>query len=97
MSNCPRGDHDLRAKTDFLTWSERNEIRRAVFDRDPPLCVWCHCRLGDYRSENYYQADHIVPRADGGAFSAENIVLSCKRCNGARGNMSIVSFLLARA
>ncbi len=96
MADCPREHSALRAKTDFLSWSERDEIRKAVFDRDPPLCVWCQCRLGGYRSENYYQADHIIPRAEGGAFSQENIALACKRCNTARGNKGIIEFLVSR-
>lgn len=98
MADCPRVEYrDLRAKTDFLTWSERNDIRKAVFDRDPPLCVWCHRKLGDHRSAAYYQADHIVPRADGGAYAKDNLALSCKSCNSERGSRGIIQYLLHRA
>jgi 5-methylcytosine-specific restriction endonuclease McrA len=97
MSGCPKNSSvGLSAKTDFLFWSERDEIRRVIFDRDPPLCVWCHARLGDHRSARYYQADHIEPRSAGGAYEQDNLCLSCKPCNTERGSKSILQFLVSR-
>lgn len=85
------------AKTDFLYWSERDAIRKEVFARDPPLCVWCSVELGDYRHDNYYQVDHITPRCEGGPYMPENLALSCKSCNQERGNLSVFGFMVSRA
>lgn len=52
MTTCPRVvTNGMRAQTDFLTWSERNDVKQAVMRRDLPLCVWCHSRVGDHRAE----------------------------------------------
>ncbi|RYD21659.1 MAG: HNH endonuclease [Spirochaetia bacterium] len=97
MGKCPKNhEGGLTAKSDFLTWSERDEIRKAVFDRDPPICVWCHVRLGGHRSPNYYSADHVTPRREGGPYHADNLVLSCQPCNHARGSDTIIGFLARR-
>lgn len=97
MNACRSNSTGLKPTTDFLFWSERNDIRKQVFERDPPLCVWCDEVVGDHRSDNYFTVDHIILRRDGGPYSADNLVLSCKRCNTERGDMSVLQFMAHRA
>lgn len=97
MNACRSNTTRLKATTDFLFWSERDSIRKQVLDRDPPFCVWCHEEVGDHRSGNYPTMDHIELRRDGGAYSPDNLVASCKRCNTERGDMSVLQFMAYRA
>jgi len=91
---CPRNPSELKAHQDFLGWHDRNEIREQVFERDLPLCVWCHCKLThDHREENFFTVDHVVTRSAGGTYVAENLVLACKLCNNKRQNKTILQFL----
>ncbi|MBX4870598.1 HNH endonuclease [Rhizobium bangladeshense] len=87
----------MKATTDFLGWSERDAIRTAVFARDVPLCVWCQEVVGDHRSDRYYHVDHVTPRSEGGPYCTDNLVLSCKNCNAARRNLSVLQFMALRA
>ncbi len=51
--------------------------RRAVFLRDANLCQYCN-----RTAENI---DHVVPKAQGGTHTWENVVASCRRCNTKKG------------
>ena len=97
MNACTKNRTGLKPTSDFLFWHERDAIRREVFARDAPLCIWCHAALGDHRSDNYYTMDHVIPRSAGGEYSRDNLVMSCKACNTERGNMSVLQFMAHRA
>jgi 5-methylcytosine-specific restriction endonuclease McrA len=43
------------------------------------------------------QADHIEPLADGGPHHPDNLTGACIRCNSAKGDRSLLAFLLYRA
>jgi len=51
--------------------------RRAVFMRDDHRCQYC-----GRAAENI---DHVIPKAQGGTHSWENVVASCRRCNTKKG------------
>jgi 5-methylcytosine-specific restriction endonuclease McrA len=51
--------------------------RRAVFMRDSNRCQYC-----GRGAENI---DHVIPKAQGGTHSWENVVASCRRCNTKKG------------
>ena len=51
--------------------------RRAVFLRDAQRCQYCN-----RSAENI---DHVVPKAQGGTHTWENVVASCRRCNTKKG------------
>lgn len=51
--------------------------RRAVFIRDGHRCQYC-----GRQAENL---DHVVPRAQGGAHTWDNVVAACRRCNTRKG------------
>ena len=55
--------------------------RLNVYDRDEHTCQYCHQRFG----KKDLNLDHVVPRSQGGPTSWENVVTSCKPCNGRKG------------
>ena len=59
--------------------------------RDGPACVWCGRELGRLVRPT---TDHLVPRVKGGPSWLENEAAACRRCNGERGHLSPVDWLL---
>lgn len=55
--------------------------RRNVFLRDDHTCQYC----GTRRPPRELNLDHVLPRSRGGATSWENLVTSCRECNGDKG------------
>lgn len=54
-------------------------IRRAVFERDGKLCVYCGSEEGPFH------LDHVLPFSRGGLTSVDNLVVSCAPCNFSKG------------
>lgn len=54
-------------------------LRRNVLERDRYRCVYC--RTTQDNSGQQLQIDHILPVADGGATSFENLCACCISCN----------------
>lgn len=50
-------------------------FRAAVFERDNYRCVYC----GD--ASLHLEVDHVVPKAQGGSDSLDNLVTACRSCN----------------
>lgn len=55
--------------------------RRNLFARDRNRCQYC----GDAFPTSELSIDHVVPRAQGGQDSWENLVCACVRCNARKG------------
>ena len=55
--------------------------RRNLFARDRNQCQYC----GKTFSTSELSIDHVLPRAQGGGDSWENLVCSCVRCNARKG------------
>ncbi|ULH16017.1 TerD family protein [Deinococcus sp. KNUC1210] len=55
------------------------DVRIQVWQRDQGKCVQC-------KDNNYLEFDHIIPFSQGGASTAGNIQLLCRRCNLAKGD-----------
>lgn len=53
--------------------------RRTVLDRDQAGCRYCGC------PKSVLTFDHVFPKARGGRYTAENIVLACFPCNNQKG------------
>jgi len=74
------------------------ETRLAVIERDKCLCQHCgkegireppdSSLVIDPEDSTPFEFDHIIPRARGGTHNPENLLLSCRRCNRARRNLS---------
>ena len=62
-----------------------NANKKNIFKRDQGECQYCSIKL------TYCQAtiDHINPRSKNGKMSWENCVISCKKCNLKKSNLSL--------
>lgn len=56
--------------------------RQNVYARDHGRCQYCRARVPRHAATY----DHVVPRAQGGRTTWENVVISCMRCNQKKGN-----------
>lgn len=56
--------------------------RRNLYLRDNYRCQYCGVNF-TYRELTY---DHVIPRANGGGSSWDNLVAACKHCNGTKGH-----------
>ena|SRR6185369_1292530 len=56
--------------------------RRAVFLRDAERCQYCGATPG----REYLTLDHVIPRAQGGSNTWENLVTACRACNQRKAN-----------
>ena len=57
------------------------------------LCVYCNCELN---SRNRTQ-DHVIPRCRGGSqLGRDNLEPACIDCNSAKGDLSLLEFLVTR-
>jgi 5-methylcytosine-specific restriction endonuclease McrA len=56
--------------------------RARIYIRDRYRCQYC----GDHKSAADLTLDHILPRAQGGATSPQNLVSACIKCNQRKGN-----------
>lgn len=59
--------------------------RKNIYLRDQYTCQYCGKQFGQKRSQEL-SLDHVIPRAQGGKSTWENLVLSCVDCNTAKGN-----------
>ena len=55
-----------------------HHVRAEVWRRDGGACVQCG-------AASYLEYDHVIPLARGGATSARNLQLLCRRCNASKG------------
>jgi hypothetical protein len=60
-------------------------LRIAVLARDGYRCVYCGRRPPDVQLE----ADHVVPRAQGGTGTDTNLVSACQDCNGGKSDLPL--------
>ncbi len=52
---------------------------REIMERDGHCCAYCG-------NQNSLVIDHVIPRAQGGRGTAENLVTACRSCNSKKGN-----------
>ena len=60
-----------------------------LLERENRCCIYC----GILASKAKMEIEHVVPKSKGGADSLNNLVLSCKACNQAKGNQDVQTFL----
>lgn len=60
-----------------------------LLERENHCCIYC----GIHASKAKMQIEHVVPRSKGGTDSLDNLVLSCRACNEAKGNQDIQTYL----
>lgn len=63
-------------------------IRRQVIERDGLYCVYCDEDL----HESEIHLDHVIPESQGGPTTVNNLQVTCRRCNTAKGVLSESEF-----
>ncbi len=63
-------------------------LRRSVIERDGPRCVYCDEDLQDKE----IHLDHVIPESKGGLTTRENLQVTCRKCNLAKGTLTEQEF-----
>ena len=63
-------------------------LRRMVIERDGLHCVYCDEDLTDKE----IHMDHVIPESQGGATNYNNLQVTCRKCNLAKGVLSESEF-----
>lgn len=69
-----------------LVGAERKRLAEEVSARDGARCAYCG-HIGDLT------LDHVIPRSQGGANDARNLVMACKSCNSSKGDRTPAEWL----
>jgi 5-methylcytosine-specific restriction endonuclease McrA len=73
----------LRTYVHIKRRRQETTMKRArIYIRDRYRCQYC----GDHKSARDLTLDHILPRAQGGESTPQNLVAACVRCNQRKGN-----------
>jgi 5-methylcytosine-specific restriction endonuclease McrA len=59
-------------------------LRRRVIERDGLHCVYCD----DDLSNSEIHMDHVIPESQGGITDYNNLQVTCRKCNLAKGILS---------
>ena len=70
--------HNISAKT-----------RSFVIQRDGKTCAYCEKSVNNFD----INLDHVIPRTKGGSDEADNLVVSCNKCNSSKGDLSLLEFI----
>ena len=62
----------------------QQKLRSFIFSRSNGKCVYCGAKATEI--------DHIVPRANGGTNSVNNLTAACRACNDKKSNLSLKEF-----
>ena len=63
-------------------------LRRIVIARDGLYCVYCDDDLSDAE----IHMDHVIPESKGGQTSFDNLQVTCRKCNLAKGVLTETEF-----
>jgi 5-methylcytosine-specific restriction endonuclease McrA len=63
-------------------------LRKTIIDRDGLHCVYCDEDLYDKE----IHLDHIIPESQGGPTTMNNLQVTCRKCNLAKGTLSEEEF-----
>ena len=66
-----------------------SNIRRMVIDRDGLHCVYCDEDLIDQE----IHLDHVIPESQGGPTTVDNLQVTCRKCNTAKGILTEAEFV----
>ena len=63
-------------------------LRRRVIERDGIHCVYCD----DDLSNAEIHMDHVIPESQGGSTTYNNLQVTCRKCNLAKGVLTETEF-----
>jgi 5-methylcytosine-specific restriction endonuclease McrA len=64
-------------------------LRRRIIERDGYYCVYCDEDLRDAE----IHMDHVIPESKGGPTSYDNLQVTCRKCNLAKGVLTESEFM----
>ena len=64
-------------------------LRRRIIERDGYYCVYCDEDLHDAE----IHMDHVIPESKGGPTTYDNLQVTCRKCNLAKGVLSESEFM----
>jgi len=64
-------------------------IRRQVIERDGYHCVYCDEDL----TQGEIHLDHVIPESKGGPTTVDNLQVTCRKCNTAKGVLTESEFM----
>ena len=64
-------------------------LRRRVIDRDGYRCVYCDEDL----TITELHLDHVIPESKGGPTTVDNLQVTCRKCNTAKGVLTESEFM----
>lgn len=76
-----------------------HSILRKHFKKQKGLCRYCNeqMTLGGEDQPLKASIDHVVPQSRGGTWSPLNLVAVCQRCNGTKGNLTLLEYMKKKA
>lgn len=83
-----RDKHAGRPIPKFYFTDLWRSLREYTLERDHHICQYC--------GSHAFQADHVIPRRQGGTDSLDNLVACCLRCNRIAGGLLFDSFAQKR-
>ena len=63
-------------------------LRKRIIERDGLYCVYCD----DDLSNSEIHMDHVIPESKGGETTYNNLQVTCRKCNLAKGTLSESEF-----
>lgn len=84
-----RSEYSARPRRESLSKRLGTTARR-IAARDDHRCAYCGATAQE--SGAHLHLDHLTPRSLGGLDTAENLVTACRRCNAARGSMTVAQW-----
>ena len=63
-------------------------LRQRIIERDGARCVYCDEDL----SSAEIHMDHVIPESQGGSTTYNNLQVTCRKCNLAKGTLSEEEF-----
>jgi 5-methylcytosine-specific restriction endonuclease McrA len=63
-------------------------LRQRIIERDGPRCVYCDEDL----SSAEIHMDHVIPESQGGETTYNNLQVTCRKCNLAKGVLTESEF-----
>lgn len=66
-----------------------SHLRRRVIERDGLRCVYCD----DDLENSEIHLDHVIPESRGGETSYNNLQVTCRKCNLAKGVLTETDFM----
>ena len=64
-------------------------LRRRIIERDGYYCVYCDEDLRDAE----IHMDHVIPESKGGPTTYDNLQVTCRKCNLAKGVLTESEFM----